>query len=73
MYAPPGALDAVLALDKASMPAGSFRLNEVAAGVAHLVLTHLWPGHTDRPALEAAGAEFAGKVSVARAGLVLDL
>ncbi|MFI6539451.1 MBL fold metallo-hydrolase [Nonomuraea sp. NPDC050547] len=157
VYAPPGALDAVLALDKARMLAGSFRLNEVAdgevgpfrlrvfdlphhvpnaglrlsaggatlaytgdtgpspalaelagqadvylaeatypetvpeedapyltsarqagtvaatAGVAHLVLTHLWPGHTDRPALEAAGAEFAGKVSVARAGLVLDL
>ncbi|MFI6297000.1 MBL fold metallo-hydrolase [Nonomuraea sp. NPDC050790] len=156
VYAPPGALDAVLALDRAGMLAGSFRLGEIAdgevgpfalrtfdlphflpnaglrlsaggstlaytgdtgpsgnlldlagaadvylaeatypekvpeedaaylssalqagavaaqAGVGRLVLTHLWPGQADEPALAAARAEFSGNVSVARAGLVLD-
>ncbi|MFI6504604.1 MBL fold metallo-hydrolase [Nonomuraea typhae] len=157
VFAPAGALDAVLALDRASMLAGSFRLKETAdteigpftlrvfhlphhvpnaglrlsadgvtiaytgdtgpspelaelardadvylaeatypeavpdedapylssarqagataaeAGAGHLVLTHLWPGHTDEPALNAAGDGFPGKISVARGGLVLDL
>lgn len=157
VYAPPGALDAVLALDKARMLAGSFTLREVAAGevgpfrlevwslphhvpnaglrlsaggrtiaytgdtgpspdlvelaraadvliaeatyaevvpeedapylstarqagvtaaragVDHLLLTHLWPGTQEGPALSAAADGFAGKISVAGGGLNLTL
>ncbi len=43
------------------------------AGAARLMLTHLLPG-TDHPAARAAaGAEYDGEISVATAGLVLDL
>jgi ribonuclease BN (tRNA processing enzyme) len=43
------------------------------AGAGHLVLTHLLPGTDHRAARVAAAAEYGGDVSVATAGLVLDL
>jgi ribonuclease BN (tRNA processing enzyme) len=43
------------------------------AGAGHLVLTHLLPGTDHRAARAAAAAEYGGDVSVATAGLVLDL
>jgi ribonuclease BN (tRNA processing enzyme) len=44
-----------------------------AAGVGHLVLTHLAPGTDPAAALAAAGAEYAGRIDVGTAGLVIDL
>lgn len=43
------------------------------AGAGRLVLTHLWPGTDPSAARAAADAEFGGSVSVACAGLVLDV
>ena len=43
------------------------------AGVGHLVLTHLLPGTDHQAARAAAGAGYDGDISVATAGLVLDL
>jgi ribonuclease BN (tRNA processing enzyme) len=43
------------------------------AGAGHLTLTHLLPGTDHRAARAAAGASYDGEVSVATAGLVLDL
>jgi hypothetical protein len=43
------------------------------AAAAQLVLTHLWPGSSRDAALTAAAAEYHGLVSVAAAGLSLDL
>ena len=43
------------------------------AGVAHLALTHLWPGTSHDAARTAAAAAYRGPVSVAVPGLSLDL
>lgn len=43
------------------------------AGVARLLLTHLWPGTDRATALEAAGEGFTGPVGVAVPDLVVDL
>jgi ribonuclease BN (tRNA processing enzyme) len=43
------------------------------AGAAHLALTHLWPGTDHAAARAAAAAEYDGQISVASAGLSLDL
>jgi ribonuclease BN (tRNA processing enzyme) len=43
------------------------------AGVGHLVLTHLLPGTDHEAARAAASAGYDGEISVATAGLVLDL
>jgi ribonuclease BN (tRNA processing enzyme) len=43
------------------------------AGVAHLVLTHLWPGTSHHAAYTAAAAAYHGQISVAAPGLSLDL
>jgi ribonuclease BN (tRNA processing enzyme) len=44
-----------------------------AAGVRHLLLTHLWPGTDPGAARAAAGDEYDGQVGVATAGLIVDL
>ena len=44
-----------------------------AAGVGHLLLTHLLPGTSPAAARAAARHTYEGKVSVATIGLVLDL
>ncbi len=44
-----------------------------AAGVGHLLLTHLLPGTDSGAARAAAGDEYDGEVGVATAGLVVDL
>ncbi|MFI5485671.1 MBL fold metallo-hydrolase [Micromonospora echinaurantiaca] len=44
-----------------------------AAGVGHLLLTHLWPGTDPAAAHAAAGDGYDGETDVATAGLVLDL
>ena len=43
------------------------------AGVARLVLTHLWPGTDPDAAARAAAATFTGPILVAEPGLVVDL
>jgi ribonuclease BN (tRNA processing enzyme) len=43
------------------------------AGTGHLMLTHLLPGTDHRAARAAASAEYDGDISVATAGLVLNL
>ncbi len=43
------------------------------AGARHLALTHLWPGTDHDATRTAAAAEYDGQISVARAGLSLDL
>lgn len=43
------------------------------AGVAHLALTHLWPGTSRDAARTAAEAAYPGPVSIAAPGLTLDL
>jgi ribonuclease BN (tRNA processing enzyme) len=43
------------------------------AGVAHLLLTHLWPGSDLSAAEEAARRAYRGNVSVARGGMCIDL
>jgi ribonuclease BN (tRNA processing enzyme) len=45
----------------------------VQAGTGHLVLTHLLPGTDQRAARAAASAAYDGDISVATAGLVLNL
>jgi ribonuclease BN (tRNA processing enzyme) len=44
-----------------------------AAGAGQLLLTHLWPGTDPATSLAAAGAEYAGPLGVATAGLVREL
>lgn len=44
-----------------------------AADVAHLLLTHLWPGTEPAAAHDAAARSFRGPIGVARRGLVVDL
>jgi hypothetical protein len=41
--------------------------------VAHLALTHLWPGTSRDAARTAAEAAYSGPVSIAAPGLTLDL
>jgi ribonuclease BN (tRNA processing enzyme) len=43
------------------------------AGAGHLALTHLWPGTDHHAARRAAATEYHGQISVATAGLSLDL
>jgi ribonuclease BN (tRNA processing enzyme) len=43
------------------------------AGVAQLLLTHLWPGTAKAEARDAAAAVYTGRIDVATAGLTLDL
>ncbi len=43
------------------------------ARVAHLILTHLWPGSDPNASLAAARTRFDGQISVAGPGLVVDL
>ena len=43
------------------------------AGAGHLALTHLWPGSDQRLSRAAATAQYDGPVSVAIAGLTIDL
>jgi ribonuclease BN (tRNA processing enzyme) len=43
------------------------------AGVAHLALTHLWPGTSHDAARTAAAARYDGPISVATPGLTLDI
>jgi ribonuclease BN (tRNA processing enzyme) len=45
----------------------------VAAGVGHLVLTHLWPGIGAADATAAAGAAYSGPIDVAEPQLSFDL
>lgn len=42
------------------------------AGVAHLVLTHLWPGTDPVQARRAAERTYGGRIDVARSGLVVE-
>ncbi|MFB4270722.1 MBL fold metallo-hydrolase [Nonomuraea sp. GTA35] len=44
-----------------------------SAGAARLLLTHLWPGTPAEPALAAAAASYTGELSVATAGVTVDL
>ncbi|GGS99677.1 MBL fold metallo-hydrolase [Nonomuraea spiralis] len=44
-----------------------------AAGVARLLLTHLWPGTPPEPALAAAAESYDGDLDVATAGLVTEV
>ncbi|MFI7135283.1 MBL fold metallo-hydrolase [Nonomuraea sp. NPDC050153] len=44
-----------------------------SAGAGHLLLTHLWPDTPAAPALAAAAKSYDGPLSVASAGLTLDL
>ncbi|MEV0383077.1 MBL fold metallo-hydrolase [Nonomuraea sp. NPDC050643] len=44
-----------------------------SAGVGRLLLTHLWPDTPAEPALAAAAASYGGELSVAAAGVTLDL
>ncbi|KAB8190836.1 MBL fold metallo-hydrolase [Nonomuraea phyllanthi] len=44
-----------------------------SAGVARLLLTHLWPGTPPEPALAAAARAYDGELSVATAGTTVDL
>ncbi|GAA4961189.1 ribonuclease BN (tRNA processing enzyme) [Nonomuraea thailandensis] len=44
-----------------------------SAGAARLLLTHLWPDTSAEPALAAAEASYAGELSVATAGVTVDL
>lgn len=50
--------------------AGQYAL---AAGVARLALTHLWPGSDPDAARQAAAAAYPGPILVAEPGLVVDL
>ena len=43
------------------------------AGVARLVLTHLWPDSPSEPALAAAAKTYGGELAVATGGLTLEL
>ena len=43
------------------------------AGAGRLMLTHLWPGTAPSAARAAAAGAYTGEISVARAGLALDL
>jgi ribonuclease BN (tRNA processing enzyme) len=47
--------------------------NAAAAGVGHLVLTHLWPGTDSGNAAQAAALSYREEVSVASEGAVIDL
>jgi ribonuclease BN (tRNA processing enzyme) len=47
--------------------------NAAAAGVGHLVLTHLWPGTDSRAARAAAALHYEGRLSVASTGTVVEL
>jgi ribonuclease BN (tRNA processing enzyme) len=67
LYAPPGALDAVLALDRPGMLDDAFDLREFA-GARRLLLTHLMPGTDPDAAIEAASAGYGGDISVAVPG-----
>ncbi|MEV0829112.1 MBL fold metallo-hydrolase [Nonomuraea rubra] len=126
VHAPPGALDAVMALDKPRMLAAALTIHDLrpgrpcelgpstelvslakdadlllaeatypervpeedapylssardagrtaaSAGAARLLLTHLWPDTPAEPALAAAAASYPGALSVATAGLTVDL
>jgi ribonuclease BN (tRNA processing enzyme) len=44
-----------------------------AADAGHLLLTHLWPGTDPAEAVTAAQVAYRGRLTVARAGLVVDL
>ena len=44
-----------------------------AAGVGHLVLTHLWPGTDPDAARNAAAPAFPGRISVASEGLAIEV
>jgi ribonuclease BN (tRNA processing enzyme) len=43
-----------------------------AAGVRHLLLTHLWPGADRAAAVAGAAAEYPGPIDIAGAGLVIE-
>jgi len=89
VYALPGALDAVLALDRPGMLADAYVLHEFTAGslssarqagrnaanagAGHLLLTHLQPGTDQAAAQAAARDEYDGAVGVATADLVVNL
>jgi ribonuclease BN (tRNA processing enzyme) len=45
----------------------------VLAGAGRLILTHLWPGTSRAAALAAARPAFAGDVTVAAGGVVVNL
>jgi ribonuclease BN (tRNA processing enzyme) len=70
VFALPGAVDAVLAMD-ARLLARTRQAEQ--AGVARLVLTHLWPGTDPLSARDAAGSVFPRSVEVARENLVIDI
>jgi ribonuclease BN (tRNA processing enzyme) len=59
--------------DSASYLSSARAMGELAAaaGVRHLVLTHLWPGTNPVEARAAAKREFTGRIDVAAAGLNL--
>lgn len=44
-----------------------------SAGAARLLLTHLWPDTPAEPALEAAAASYTGELSVATAGVIVEI
>jgi ribonuclease BN (tRNA processing enzyme) len=44
-----------------------------AAGVGRLLLTHLWPGTEHAAAIVEAAAEYAGEITVATPGAIVDL
>jgi ribonuclease BN (tRNA processing enzyme) len=43
------------------------------SGAGHLLLTHLWPGTDPAAAVDAARRSYAGRITVAGAGLVVEL
>jgi ribonuclease BN (tRNA processing enzyme) len=43
------------------------------ANVRRLLLTHLWPGTDHAAVLAEAGTTYEGEISIARAGLTVDL
>lgn len=77
VYALPGALDAVLALDRDSRrslsSASQAGTRAAQAGASRLLLTHLLPGTDHAAARDAAVNHYGGHVGVATPGLVLGL
>ena len=65
-HVPPDARDYLSSASQAGRQAAR-------AGVGHLALTHLWPGTDQHAARAAAAAGYHGQISVATAGLSLDL
>src|SRR5439155_1431802 len=74
VHALSGALDAVLAEVISSLSsAADVGQEAVRSGVERLVLTHLMPNTNETDATAAAARHFAGSITVARPGLVVEV